>query len=129
MPASRTVLAKAEVSGATQKNPQRYRNRRGPVAPKPLGEPYPGMPEHELAVWQEMAGNMPWLNVIHRTLLRLVCRLAGKLALGEITPSEGQLLSSTLSKLGATPVDETKVAHGDGDGEEDPTESFFARPN
>jgi hypothetical protein len=128
MARNRTPLAKAEVSGASLKHPGRFRSRKGPAAPKPLGEPYPGMPAHELGVWAELAGNMPWLNVTHRTLLRLVCRLAGKLTLGEISPSEGQLLSSTLSKLGATPVDETKVNHGD-DGEEDPSESFFTRPN
>jgi hypothetical protein len=126
---NRTPLAKAQVSGAAGKNPQRFRDRKGPRNVAPLGEPYAGMPGHELKVWAELAGNLPWLNITHRTLLRLVCRLAGKLATGEITPSEGQLLSSTLSKLGATPVDETKVQHADDDSAGDPSESFFARPN
>jgi hypothetical protein len=39
-----------------------------------------------------------------------------------------QALSSLLSKLGATPVDETKVNHADGD-EEEPESKFFGRPN
>ena len=42
--------------------------------------------------------------------------------------SKAQALSSILSKLGATPVDETKVNH-DGGEETDPGEGFFGRPN
>ena len=39
-----------------------------------------------------------------------------------------QALGAALSKLGATPVDETKVNHG-GDGDEETDDRFFARPN
>jgi len=39
-----------------------------------------------------------------------------------------QALGAALSKLGATPTDETKVNHG-GEGDEDPDDEFFGRPN
>jgi hypothetical protein len=37
-------------------------------------------------------------------------------------------LSSILSKLGATPVDESRISHQDDD-ETDPSDAFFGRPN
>lgn len=127
---NRTPLAKAQVSGAAGKNPQRFRDRKGPRVTRPLGEPPVGMSDMEKQQWRELAGELPWLHSCHRTMLALVCRYAAKLAEGkELAPAEGQLLSSTLSKLGATPVDETKVQHGDDDSAGDPSESFFARPN
>ncbi|GAA0715266.1 hypothetical protein [Dokdonella soli] len=46
----------------------------------------------------------------------------------EFGVSATQALSSILSKLGATPVDETKVNHDDGE-EEDPLDRFFCKPN
>jgi hypothetical protein len=47
----------------------------------------------------------------------------------EFGVSATQALSSILSKLGATPVDETKVNHG-GEEDEDPADEFFTgRPN
>lgn len=127
---NRTPLAKAQVSGAAAKNPQRFRDRKAPRSIKPLGEPPGGMGDGEKQQWQELAAELPWLHSGHRVMLALVCRYAARLASGQdLAPAEGQLLSSTLSKLGATPVDETKVNHGDDGGEPDPAESFFTRPN
>lgn len=67
----------------------------------------------------------------HRVLLGLACRLAWESATDpEFPVKKVQALSSLLSKLGATPVDETRVTHGDDDGGDgDPAEEFFARPN
>jgi hypothetical protein len=60
----------------------------------------------------------------------MVCRLKARLDEGEeVGVSAMTLLGVLLSKLGATPVDETKVNHG-GDGEEDPADQYFnGRPN
>ena len=125
----RTPLAKAEVSGAGVVNPARFADRKGPKAARPLGAPYAKMTEGQKAVWAEMAGDMPWLNAGHRVLLRLACYHAARLDEdAEFGVSATQALSSILSKLGATPVDETKVNHGD-DGDIDPAEKFFTRPN
>jgi hypothetical protein len=123
----RLPAAKAEASGAELKNPGRFKDRKAPKA-KPLGIPYANMTDEEKECWREMAGDMPWLNAGHRVMVRLACyhtaRLMGG---GEFGVSATQALSSILSKLGASPTDETKVNHGDGEDDED--DEFFGKPN
>ena len=129
MPKPRLPLAKAEASGAIAKNAGRFEGRKAPKRAKPLGLPYANMTDDEKSVWAEMAGDMPWLNSGHRILVRLACHHSAKLnAGGEFGVSVTQALSAILSKLGATPTDESKVNHGD-DGDEDPADRFFSRPN
>jgi hypothetical protein len=87
------------------------------------------MTEVEVWYWREFADELPWLNSGHRVLLRMACRLSARLDTDpDFGVSATQALSSILSKLGATPVDETKIVHADGD-EEDATDRFFGRPN
>ena len=125
----RLPKAKAETSGAALKNPGRHADRSAPKRTRPIGEPYANMTEAQKECWRELAGEMPWLHSAHRTLLRLACYHAARLDTdADFGVSATQALSSILSKLGATPVDETKVVHGD-DGDEDPAESFFTRPH
>lgn len=125
----RLPQAKAEASGAAIKNAGRFEGRKAPKRTRPIGEPYARMTEAQKECWRELAGEMPWLHSAHRTLLRLACYHAARLDEGgDFGVSATQALSSILSKLGATPVDETKVAHGD-DGDEDPAESYFTRPH
>lgn len=130
MARNRLPQAVAEISGATLKDPGRFRDRKPPSRVRPLGEPYARMNEIEREYWAEFASELPWLNSGHRVLLRLACRLASRLDEGdEFGVSAAQALSSILSKLGATPTDETKVNHGEGDDEQDPAEQFFKRPH
>lgn len=125
----RLPQAKAEASAAALKNPGRFKDRKGPKRTRPIGEPYARMTDEQKACWEEMVRDMPWLHSAHRTLLRLACYHAARLDEGgEFGISATQALSAILSKLGATPTDETKVAHGD-DGDEDPADGFFTRPN
>jgi len=125
----RLPAAKAEVSGAVVKDPARFKDRQTPKKTRPIGQPYKGMTPEQVAVWEESAANMPWLHSGHRLLLRQVCILAARM---ETDPEMGvsalQALGAALSKLGATPTDETKVNHGE-DGDEDPADEFFGRPN
>lgn len=125
----RLPALKADASGAAIKNPARFKERSAPKSARPIGRPYKGMTPAQVAVWEESAGNMPWLNSGHRLLLRQVCILAARM---ETDPEMGvsalQALGAALSKLGATPTDETKVNHGD-EGDEDPADEFFGRPN
>lgn len=126
---ARTPLSKAAISGTLQRNPSRFAGRRSPKRTRPIGEPYATMSEAERAYWREFAEELPWLHSAHRTLLRLTCRLAARLDSGkEFGVSATQALSAILSKLGATPVDESKVAHGSGEGE-DEAGRFFSRGN
>lgn len=129
MPRPRLPQAKAEASGAVVKNAGRFADRKTPKRTRPVGEPYANMTDAQKACWAELAGDMPWLHSAHRTLLRLACYHAARLDEGgDFGVSATQALSSVLSKLGATPVDETKVTHAD-DGDSDPEDRFFQRPN
>jgi hypothetical protein len=126
MARNRTPKAKAEVSGASITHPERYRDRTAPRS-RPIGEPYERMTAAEREVWTECVQSMPWLRAHHRMLLRQACVLAARM---DSNPGMGtnahQALSAMLSKLGATPVDDTKVNHGEG-GEVDPADRFFSR--
>ncbi len=121
----RTPAAKAKVSGAAAKNPKRHKDRKTPKKARPIGPPYKGMTKAQIAVWREQVENMPWLHAGHRLLLRQVCILGARMETDpEMGVSAMQALGSLLSKLGATPVDETKVNHGEGE-DDDPDEKFF----
>lgn len=124
----RLPQGKAEVSGAAVHDPGRFKNRKGPKRARPIGEPYATMTEPQKAAWAEYQHELPWLNSSHRPLLRLACIWTARMDDDEFGVSATQALSSILSKLGATPVDETKVNHG-GDEEEDPSDEFFGRPH
>ena len=124
----RLPVAKAEVSGAAIVHPERHRNRKAPRA-RPIGEPFARMTEVQKEAWDQFRDELPWLNSTHRALLEVASNVRARLANGdEVGINVLQTYSSILSKLAATPIDETKVNHGD-DGEEDPTDRFFGRPN
>lgn len=119
---------KADVSGAAMKNPQRHKGRKTPAGTRPIGEPYARMTPAQQEVWAELKSDLPWLNSSHRTLLRLACILTCRLDEADVGVNQIQTLSAVLSKLGATPVDETKVSVPDEDDGE-PEDRFFGRPN
>lgn len=124
----RTPKAKAEVSGATSIHPGRFKGRSSPKSARPVGDPYVRMTEAQQEAWRDLADNMPWLNSAHRPLLRLACIWMAKMDEGDFGVSATKALSAILSKLGATPTDESKVSHG-GEDDEDPSDKFFARPH
>jgi hypothetical protein len=130
MPRPRLPMAKAEVSGAIAKNPQNFRGRKAPRS-RPLGEPYAAMTAPERAVWAEFQRECPWLRAHHRLVLRMACILTAKMDEPKgLTLAGMDSLSRLLSKLGATPTDDTKIAHGDDGDSDDPTDRFFgARSN
>lgn len=111
--------AKAIASGAALHDPKRFKGRKTSKRTRELGEPYSGMTPEQCQAWAELAYDIPWLNSSHRPLVRVAACINAKFDLGEdVSVSAMKLLVGTLSKLGATPVDETKVNHGDdGDGE------------
>jgi hypothetical protein len=124
----RVPKAKAEVSGAAAHDPQRFKDRKSPKRIRPLGEPYKAMTDKQKMAWTELEYELPWLTSSHRPLVRLACVWMAKMDEDDFGVSATQALSSILSKLGATPVDETKVNHTD-DGDEDPADKFFGRPH
>lgn len=119
---------KAEVSGAIVHDAGRFADRKKPKGTRPIGGPYAKMSDAEQAQWVEFVQDLPWLNSSHRVLLRIACRLAADLDGVDFGVSKAQALSSILSKLGATPVDETRIGASDAQ-DEDPSDIFFGRPN
>lgn len=128
MARSRLPRLKAEASGAAAKNPQRFRDRTAPKRTRAIGPPYAGMAPSQIAVWEDCVENMPWLHSAHRLLLRQACVLAARMSAEDVSVATLAALGVTLMRLGATPVDETKLIHGN-DEEEDPAAEFFGRPN
>jgi hypothetical protein len=124
MPRQRLPQAKAETSGAALHNPKRFKDRKTPKNRRPLGEPYKTMSEEQRAAWAEIQYEMPWLSSSHRPLVRLACSWIARMETDDLGVAASSALASILSKLGATPVDETKVNHG-AEEDEDPTDEFF----
>lgn len=127
MARNRLPQSKARVSGAVVKNAGRFKDRATPKGARPVGSPYATMTAEEIVYWHELVGELPWLHSRHRVLLRMACVLSARMETGEVGVEAMKTLSALLSKLGATPVDETKVNHARDD-EEDPTDEFFAPP-
>lgn len=121
----RLPAAKAEATGAALIHAGRFKDRKAPKGTRPLGNPYKAMSDAEQLAWLEFADELPWLNASHRALLHLACRLRARL---NTDPDMGvnamQAYSAILSKLAATPVDETKVSMADGE-DEDPADRYF----
>lgn len=106
---SRLPKAKAEVSGAAAKNPQRYRTRGAPKGVRPLGEPYASMTPEQCEAWEELRAELPWLAGSHRAILRLACIMQVRVSAPDVGVNQIQTFSAILSKLGAAPADESKV--------------------
>jgi hypothetical protein len=79
------------------------------------------MTDGEKAAWVELRASMPWLKGSHRVLVRLTCILIAKMESGDLSPTETRCLATQLGKLGATPVDESRVTEP----EDDPSSEFF----
>jgi len=76
-----------------------------------IGTPYKGVIAAQVTVWKECVSNIPWLNAAHRLLLRQICILGARMETGQdASVSSTHALSAMLSKLGATPTDESKSA-------------------
>lgn len=127
MPRARLPQKKAEISGATLVHAGRFEGRKISTSTRPIGDPYLRMSDAQKQAWADFVADLPWLNSAHRVVLRAACVIVARMdADPDIGVQQIQALSSILSKLGATPVDETKVTHADGDDEE-PEDKFFNR--
>lgn len=124
MARNRTPLDKAEVSGRTQHDPGRYKDRTKITGSRPLGEPYVRMTDAEKEAWADLKANIPWLKASHRQIVRLACVHLAKLDEGTLSVTGIRSLTGILAKLGATPVDECRIFHQQS--EEDPDEEFFS---
>jgi hypothetical protein len=82
------------------------------------------MTDDQRLAWEEFRAELPWLNSSHRALLRIACILRVRMDDPEVGVNQIQTYSAILSKLAATPVDETKVGAPD-DEDDSPEDRFF----
>ena len=110
MPAPRLPAAKAAVTGAALKDPQRHRSRVDPVT-VPLGKPSSFLNEHGQAAWEGFKRELPWLMESDRSIVEVCAQVRGLLFAGEdVGVTKLSMYQSMLSKIGATPADRTKVS-------------------
>lgn len=132
MPRPKTPLAVLEISGATRKNPQRYRARKAAAAARPSVPPIGPPPkdwvdaqEHNgrcralLEIWEQFLLQdrigLRVLNASHRLLLENACLLQYKIrraaaGTGKATAGDWTTMKSYLAAMGMTPIDSSRVA-------------------
>ncbi len=105
----RNSLAKARLTGAIAKDPQRYRNRVEPKVDEPLGKPPAWLTKVQASIWKDLDKRLPWLDQSHRCIVGIAALLQSQLMSGTIGVPGMQLLRQVLGQLGATPVSAGKI--------------------
>jgi len=119
MAAPRTPVAKARVTGAAEKNPQRHRDRKEPKT-KPLGKPSKFLDPFGVQAWEGYKAELPWLMESDRSLVEIASSVRGRLLAGEdVGVTALSMLQSILSKMGGSPADRSKVNAPDDEPERD----------
>lgn len=123
MARSRNPVAKANATGAALRNPARYIGRTDPAS-APLGVASPFITGHAITTWAGFTREIPWLTEADRAMVEICAMLRGRLiASGETGEPVGVqalgVLQACLTKLGATPVDRSRIAVTDDAGEPD----------
>jgi hypothetical protein len=124
MPRPRTPLSQAEATGAVDKNPQRYRDRK--AAPKYGGELGPA-PMHftpeQVELWQAIVDRIPAgvLVAADCYIVELTVVLLGRFRDPQyhMRSAEVAELRRCLGSMGLTPADRTRVTGSDADDESD----------
>lgn len=131
MPRPRTPSAKAALTGAAAKNPQRFRDRSEPESSgKPVGEPPAYLPSMAKKAWKTFAEELGWLTAEDRAVLEAVSIMRSEIMskTPDLPASFFTAYRQGLSSLGATPVDRTKVHQPKSDDDDDPF-AQFGKPN
>lgn len=130
MPRPQTPLAKAKLTGAAAKDPQRYRGRSEPkTSKKPVGNPPAYFDKEAKAVWKELSADLGWLEREDRGALEGACVAIAQMRTmyreGAVTASMLAAVNTAVGKLGASPVDRGKVfQQADDDDGPDPFAAF-----
>jgi hypothetical protein len=118
MPAQRKPTTLHEISGAFRKNPDRGRARKNEPVPKAGIGPAPRhMSEQERACWDEIVGIVPngVLYDSDRLAVEITAKLLAKYRRDEHSTPELTALRASLSALGLTPADRSKITVADRD--------------
>ena len=79
-----------------------------------IGNPPAFLDKDAKKAWALFKGELPWLKENHRAFMEAACLLRGSIiAKKPLTGSQMTTYQAMLSKLGATPADESKVMLGD----------------
>ncbi|MFC3839220.1 hypothetical protein [Paracoccus rhizosphaerae] len=108
----RTPLAKAKLTGADRKHPDRYRDRREPSGGGPVGDPPCYLDAEAKRFWRIFAAELPWLQFSDRAILTSASILRARM-IAAADGATGALVReyrSTLSSLGATPASRQRVS-------------------
>lgn len=128
MPRPRTPTAKAALTGADKKDPQRYRGRSEPKTTKrAVGLPPSYLPETAKKAWGIFVDELPWLTFEDRGAVEVVSLMRAHIIDGNTADLPASFYGNyrmALSVLGATPVDRTKVYQPREDDEDDPFAIF-----
>jgi phage terminase small subunit len=121
----RQPVARAVVTGAAAKNPQRHKGRSNPKTGALGGAPTHLSLEAKRA-WARFRIELPWLTASDAAILEIASRIRADLLTGEdVGVARLNLYSTVLGKLGATPADRSKVIVPDDDDQEE--DEFFGR--
>lgn len=126
MPARKLPGELARITGASLKNPARYKSRTADAAADAIGDPPEWLTAAQHESWIDITGSMPWLRQSHTGIVSITAVLAAKLRNGEAGTSAMNLLRLCLAQLGATPTDAHKIAMPeDGDNDDDLADEHF----
>lgn len=124
----RTPLAKAKLTGADRKHPDRFRGRTEPNGGGPVGDPPSYLAADAKRFWRIFAAELPWLQKPDRALLASAAILRARL-IAEEGGATGALVReyrSTLACLGATPTNRQRVSVPHELDQDDPFAAFGA---
>ena len=123
MPRPRTPLAKARLTGAAAKHPERYKARSEPASSgRDIGKPPAYLPASACKAWATFAEELPWLQHEDRAALEAASLMRGRImdSPADATAALFGQYRLSLASLGATPVDRSKVAQPAPDDDADP---------
>lgn len=132
MPRPRQPLAKARLTGADRKHPERFRARAEPAASgQRVGSPPAYLNADAKAAWKELVRDLGWLSREDRHAVEVAALSVSALRMtvkaGE-APTAALISASrqALAALGATPADRSKIHVTDDGDQDDPFAKFHS---
>jgi hypothetical protein len=110
MPRKRTPKERAEITGAARTNPGRFAGRSTPWT-GPLGDAPAWLSPGQVAAWEVLRAEIPWLQVTDRILVGIASIILARVMAGEdVGATLLNQLRLCMTQMGATPADRSRVA-------------------
>ena len=125
----RTPLAKAQLTGAAKKHPERYKGRTEPDGGPILGQPPRHFSAAQKKIWAKFQAELPWLTEADRAIVEVTAITRALIEAGCDGATAALLREhrQQLSSLGATPVTRSNVAQQPAQDEDDRFAQFHQR--